>query len=77
VPLFLLNFLEKCEQRSIVIRCLELIALLTGEKQLGQLFARQNPEDVFMQMLARFPNSGELTSCIRAVMNNVVQFGEA
>jgi hypothetical protein len=44
ILLFLLNFVEKCELRSLVIRCVELIAVLTGEKQVGQLLIQQNPE---------------------------------
>lgn len=78
VLLFLLNFVERCEQRSLVVRCLELIALLTGEKQLGQLLVQQNPEEVFVQLLARFANnSTELTKSIKTIMDNIIKFSEA
>lgn len=58
VLLFLLNFVEKCEERSLVVRCLELLALLSGEKQLGQLLVQQHPEEVFVQVQSRFLSSG-------------------
>jgi hypothetical protein len=73
---YLLNFIEKCEQRWLVEKAVALIALLTQDKQVAQLLKQQNPEDVLGQVLAKFHGDG-MERKVRRVMDNLIQFGEA
>lgn len=74
---YLLCFVEKCEHRWLVEKAVELVALLTQDnKQVAQLLKQQNPEEVFVQILAKFPGDG-LEKKVRRAMDNLIQFGDA
>lgn len=73
---FLLNVSERCQQRWLVIKCLELIGILLNDKQITLLLIQQNPEDTFLVIMPKFPNSVEIQNKLRIIMNKILQLCE-